>query len=171
MVEPALLVVVPVVEDQAGVVEQLFPKRRARSCPLRERDVLPQQMGPANLPLGHGPKVERLGAVTDQDAAQRSVEWAQRIFGTVGQDFEDRHAGSGERPQRHRDAGLGPARAIGVFDLGGAHAVPRFIDARLHGTADALLHGAQRAERYADPDDVREQLHRSAPAEMVDPGQ
>ena len=57
-------------------------------------------------------------------------------------------AGSGFAPvqQRHRDAALAPARAIGVLDLGGTHPVPRLVDAGLHGTADTLLHGAQRAE-------------------------
>ncbi len=33
-----------------------------------------------------------------------------------------------------------------MFHIGGAHAVPRLVDAGLHGAADALFHGAERAE-------------------------
>jgi hypothetical protein len=58
-----------------------------------------------------------------------------------------------------------------VFDIGGTHALTRLVDAGLHGGADALLHGAERAERHAHTNDIREQLHSSTPAEMVDPGE
>src|SRR5665213_3142743 len=109
-------------------------------------------MGPANLPLGYGPKVERLGAVTDQDAIERSVQRTQRAFGTIRQYFEDRHAARGERPQRHRDAALVPRGAVGMFDIGGPLSVPRLVDTRLHGAANARLDGAERAERHAHTD-------------------
>ena len=68
---------------------------------------------------------------------------------------------------------LGVMTSIAFFGLGamGSAMAARLVDAGLHGRADALLHGAERAERHADPDDVREQHHGSAPAELVDAGQ
>ncbi len=97
-IELAGLVVVPIVEDDGRVVEELSAERARGAVALGERDELSDQMRPTNLPALHRPEGERLGAVADHDSGQRAVERLQRRLAAIGDDPKDGGRRGRDRP-------------------------------------------------------------------------
>lgn len=154
-VEPARLVVVPVVEQQTGVVEELPPDLAGGPGALGERHVSAQEVSPADLAAIHGPECQRGGPVAHQDASERAIERRERRTRAVGDDLEHRRRRRGDRPQREHCAGLEPGRAIGVLDRRAFDPLPCLGDWRLDGLGHTRFDRADRAERDRDTDEVR----------------
>ena len=132
----------------------LSAKRAGRTVALGKRHEFSDQVRPADLPLLHGPEVERLGTVAHQDAMQRTVERLQRVLGAVRDDLEHRGCRRRDGPQRQRETRLEPAGAVGVLHIGSADVLPRFVDRGLDRIADARFDRADCAERDPNAEHV-----------------
>src|SRR6476620_11222580 len=62
---------VPVVKDEATIIEQLAPDLSCRASALGEPHELPEQVCPANLPKQRVPERKDRGPVADQNARAR----------------------------------------------------------------------------------------------------
>ena len=162
----------PLVEQHLAEKQEVLSQLRDLGVlVLGEREEFAEQMRPANLAHPHGPEAELGGSVADEDPTDRREHAEEVRSAPVERDGENGDERRRDRPDGARLACLAPAGGIDVL-----HALSTcMFKGLLHGShqrvADLLLALAQGAERDANAEDVCEQRHRLASAQVIGTGQ
>jgi hypothetical protein len=157
------------------LVEQLMAKEQEVLSQLRdfeililgERQELTEQVRPADLAHVHRPEPELRSSVANEDPAGGSEQLAQVVPAPVERDREDGDERGRNGPDRARAARQAPTGGVYMLHALLTRVLECLLDGRRQRIAQPLLGFAQRSERQADSQHLREQRHRLPSAQAI----